>query len=582
MARPHALIALLLAGCGGEPPPPAPVAPEAPEAPAPVGSSGCAACHASEHEAWKGSHHALAEREAGPGDGWARELGGVRVIGVEPVVQALIPAADGRLQAHEEAFDPRDGTRFDIFTDGRQAGEWGHWTGGGNTWNGRCAACHDTQVAKGWDGKAYATEYAELGVGCEACHGDGDAHAAGGPAPANARMEDTCAACHARRAELTGEFQPGDAFLDHFVPVLLDDAAVFAADGRALDEAFEWNQIVASPMHTGGARCGDCHDPHSGALLHAGDTLCTRCHDDLGTKPHGDGACVDCHMPFNRLMARHDRRDHGFTRPGDTRFEAFEKARTGGGWAGLDLKVPDRGRRAAHVAALARYPDDADAREALRTAMADADPLVRAAAVNALIPADRTDADALETAAQDPVRAVRVGAQRALVQAGAPLSRAPDYQRYLDHNADDPTALAERGTVRVRAGDPGGLEDLATAAKLDPSSPDLVVIRAVGLSSAGRQSAAVSVLREGLARFPDHVELKATLGLALAAIGETTEAIAMLEAAVAAEPQRTRAWRNLALLYAGELRNDDARTAAEHAVALDPSDTELAEWIKTL
>ena len=36
-----------------------------------------------------------------------------------------------------------------MFTDDRQPGEWGHWTGGGLTWNGRCAACHDASDVTG-------------------------------------------------------------------------------------------------------------------------------------------------------------------------------------------------------------------------------------------------------------------------------------------------------------------------------------------------------------------------------------------------------------------------------------------------
>ncbi|MEZ4321261.1 MAG: cytochrome c3 family protein [Myxococcota bacterium] len=603
------MLAALILGCSTpEPPAPAP----APEAPV-TGSASCEPCHAEVFAAWRASHHALAERELGPDDTWARELGAVRLIGVEPVVQGLIPADGGRLQAHQEAWDPRDGTRFDIFGDGRQPGEWGHWTGGGMTWNGRCAACHTTFLAKRYDGTDYSTTYAELGVGCEACHGEASAHAQGGPPPENTRMDDTCASCHSRRAELTGAFRPGDAYLDHFAPSMLEDPRVFAADGRAIDEAFEWNQLVSSPMYTGGARCGDCHDPHSGRVLAEGNALCDRCHEKLGTATHGPsrpladparpfgtathgpsrpladparpfgtathgtGPCVDCHMPTNRLMARHDRRDHGFTRPDDDRFSGFERARTGGGIEGLALDVPDRGRRASHVAALGRYPDDPAAREALRHALSDADPLVRASAASALAPADPEDLRVLELAASDPVRAVRVGAQRSLVQAGWPVSRAADYRAYLDHNADDPSTRAEKGLIRVRSGDPRGLDDLAAATRLDPGNPDLVVLRAIGLSTAGREATAITELRAALDAHPDHVELRATLGLALAAT-DPAGAITSLEQVVAAEPDRFRAWRNLALLYAGQGRTDDAKHAAERALGIDPRDTELATW----
>src|SRR5690349_21407611 len=37
-------------------------------APADAGPAGCAGCHASQHAAWTGSNHALAERPVGPDD----------------------------------------------------------------------------------------------------------------------------------------------------------------------------------------------------------------------------------------------------------------------------------------------------------------------------------------------------------------------------------------------------------------------------------------------------------------------------------------------------------------------------------
>jgi len=562
--------ALLLWSCGTAP------APQTPSEPA--GSGSCEGCHPEQTAAWLGSHHQLAERPLGPGDAWARELGAVRLIGVEPVVQALIPASDGRIQAHQLAYDPRDGSRFDIFADGRQPGEWGHWTGGGMTWNSRCAACHTTGLLKNYDGERYRTTFADPGVGCAACHGEAGGHRSAADAPKNPRMDDTCASCHSRRSELTGAFVPGERYLDHFMPVWLDDPAVFSASGRALDEAFEWNQLMASPMYTGGARCTSCHDPHSGGLLRSGDALCAPCHPVV---EHGEG-CVDCHMPTNRLMARHDRRDHGFTWPDDRRYLAFERARTGQGWEGLDLSPPQPGRRAAHLSSLGLYPDDAAARAALRTALSDPDAGVRVAAANALLPVGAEDLRVLQALRDDPVRAVRVASQRALCQGGMPRSEAPDLRAYLDHNADDPNARAERGMLRLAESDPGGLADLAAATRLDPSNPALIATRAVGLSTAGRPSEALAVLQEGLKRFPEDLELRQSLGLGFAAISRNPEAIEALSAVVAADPTRGRVWRNLALLYSAEGQREPARQAAERAVALLPEDAEFAAWAARL
>ncbi|MCA9570973.1 MAG: hypothetical protein KC656_24200, partial [Myxococcales bacterium] len=149
-------------------------------------------------------------------------MGAIRVIGVHPLEQALVPG-DGRIQVYDPARDVRDGSRFSIFDDPRERGDWGHWTGAGMTWNARCGACHTTGFTKGLkpDG-SYASSFVAPGVTCEACHGDASAHAAGGPPPGNARMEDTCRACHTRRSAIDDRFRPGDLFLDHFVPETLD------------------------------------------------------------------------------------------------------------------------------------------------------------------------------------------------------------------------------------------------------------------------------------------------------------------------------------------------------------------------
>ena len=48
-----------------------------------------------------------------------------------------------------------------------------HWTGSGQNWNHMCADCHSTAVTKGFDASTntFNTQFAEVSVGCEACHG---------------------------------------------------------------------------------------------------------------------------------------------------------------------------------------------------------------------------------------------------------------------------------------------------------------------------------------------------------------------------------------------------------------------------
>jgi len=102
------------------------------------------------------------------------------------------------------------------------------------SWNAVCAACHNTRLRKHYlkETDSYQTTMVEMGVGCEACHGPLAGHnayqlkAVAGTRdhrkdPALERiarepMFSVCGSCHSRRAELTGDFRPGETFFDHF------------------------------------------------------------------------------------------------------------------------------------------------------------------------------------------------------------------------------------------------------------------------------------------------------------------------------------------------------------------------------
>ncbi len=59
-----------------------------------------------------------------------------------------------------------------------RAGDWLHWTSGGQNWNFTCAECHSTNLRKNFDAATgtYKTTWSELNVSCEACHGPGSNH----------------------------------------------------------------------------------------------------------------------------------------------------------------------------------------------------------------------------------------------------------------------------------------------------------------------------------------------------------------------------------------------------------------------
>ncbi len=364
-----------------------------------VGSSACAGCHAAEYTAWQGSQHAAAMQHATSAtvlgnfddatysfqdvtttfsrrgdkfiirtDGPAGELADFEVkytFGVAPLQQYLVELPGGRLQAVSVTWDSRTreqgGQRwFRQYPDEKidHADEL-HWTRRAQNWNYMCADCHSTQVRKGYDaaGDTFETKFAEISVGCEACHGPGAQHArwaeqkstatdngltvhfderkgvtwprdpAGKPVRSTPRATEreieVCAQCHSRRAQIAEEYVPGRPFLDHYQPSLLAPA-LYHADGQQQDEVFIWGSWLQSRMHAAGVTCSDCHDPHTQKLLAPGNAVCAQCHeparyDVIAHHRHEQASagaqCVNCHMPQNTYMVIDPRRDHSMRVP---------------------------------------------------------------------------------------------------------------------------------------------------------------------------------------------------------------------------------------------------------------------------
>ena len=338
-----------------------------------AGDAACRSCHAAAFDKWSTSHHGLAERPVRPqldqsafdpartfkhgtqttavqwlngaakvttlGFGGKVETYNVeRVIGHDPLRQFLVNGTGGRVHTLEATWDPHKAEWFNVYGDeDRKPGEWGHWTGRGMVWNTMCAGCHNTRVRKNYDASAdtFHTTMAQATVSCEACHGPMKAHAENPKAKiqnpkSKDQTLDTCAMCHARRTELTGDFKPGDNFFDHHYLAIPDHSDIFYPDGQIRDEDYEFSAFLGSRMHHAGVRCVDCHDPHTSKPILPGNSLCMRCHTAGGFpnapvilpathtfhQPESTGSqCVNCHMPQTVYMQRHSRHDHGFTIP---------------------------------------------------------------------------------------------------------------------------------------------------------------------------------------------------------------------------------------------------------------------------
>ena len=104
---------------------------------------------------------------------------------------------------------------------------------------------------------------------------------------------DNCGSCHARRSELTGDFKPGDDFLDEHELTIVDDSATYHADGQIRDEDYEYASFLGSRMHLRGVSCLDCHQPHSGKTLLPGNWLCLRRGRNRRSAGHNGRGVVD-------------------------------------------------------------------------------------------------------------------------------------------------------------------------------------------------------------------------------------------------------------------------------------------------
>jgi Flp pilus assembly protein TadD len=369
-----------------------------------IGASTCASCHREAFDAWRGSHHDLAMQVATAEtvvgdfndaeitthgitsrfmtrngaffvhtDGPDGEMGDFEVaytFGVEPLQQYLVPFPDGRIQALSLAWDNRPkaegGQRwFHLYPDSRidHEDEF-HWTGRQQNWNFMCADCHSTNFVKGYDIEAdrYASSWSEIDVGCEACHGPGQAHVEWAARDPSLRDSDlnrglsvllrdrdgvtwrmnadtgiaqrkqplqrntevgVCADCHSRRGTLTGGGHGDPEFLDHYSPAFLTESLYFP-DGQIEDEVYDWGSFLQSRMYAAGVSCSDCHEPHSLELRASGDAVCTQCHLPakfavMAHHGHSDSdatpACADCHMPERTYMVIDRRRDHSIRVP---------------------------------------------------------------------------------------------------------------------------------------------------------------------------------------------------------------------------------------------------------------------------
>lgn len=360
-----------------------------------VGSDGCRTCHPAQHETWHASYHrTMTQVATDPGAIVLAPFGGetLRTAGFTATFDGgdvphvrVVRDADGsvlldvdveltvgthRYQQYVARIDRGGGERERWrlpFAYHPEAERWLHLGGAflfpdltaGDSeayfrhlsrWNDNCVFCHNTEPNPGLqlDG-TFQTEVAELGIGCEACHGPAGGHRerqanplrrmlsaaddAGDPAITHPgrlapdRHSEVCGRCHGQRigkdlADVLAHgdrFVPGTPLSEVSRPILAEarlasdppDARPFAtrfwADGTPRLSAYEYQALLLSPCYDEGRglSCADCHTMHGetpAMQLRPGaetDAACVgRCHDpqpDHGG--HAGTTCQSCHMP---------------------------------------------------------------------------------------------------------------------------------------------------------------------------------------------------------------------------------------------------------------------------------------------
>jgi predicted CXXCH cytochrome family protein len=202
----------------------------------------------------------------------------------------------------------------------------------------------------------------EWNVGCERCHGPGEAHV-NRPARDNilnperfdyVHANDTCIQCHSQGQPLTNPiggkyydwpvgFEVGKNLADYWKledHKLGETTFTHFPDGTAHKNRMQGNDFVQSLMYARGVTCFSCHDPHGSENIamvrKTGNALCLDCHGpNTQAGPHAatieqhthhkagspGSECAACHMPkiADTISDQHVRsHTFHFVTPGDT------------------------------------------------------------------------------------------------------------------------------------------------------------------------------------------------------------------------------------------------------------------------
>jgi Cytochrome c554 and c-prime len=202
----------------------------------------------------------------------------------------------------------------------------------------QCVGCHSGKARPiaATPGMYGTPAFDELAVGCENCHGPGEAHVQSwmtGKAPVFSKesgdknivnparlsgwlADNICMKCHQgadvrvnRPGKVEQDFRPGMEFGSITSVFKIPVASTSAAGSKVLEHYYEMTLSKCYRASAGGLHCISCHDPHvqpAGAeAAKFFKSRCLTCHADQNCKAASEKRaattppdnCISCHMP---------------------------------------------------------------------------------------------------------------------------------------------------------------------------------------------------------------------------------------------------------------------------------------------
>jgi tetratricopeptide (TPR) repeat protein len=451
------------------------------------------------------------------------------------------------------------------------------------------------------------------------------------------QRSDACAACHAKLSSITPGFRVGDRFFDHFNLVTFESAD-FYPDGRDLGENYTYTSWMMSPCaKSGQLDCLHCHTSSGRYRFAKGDpnAACLPCHAErvknatAHTHHQEDSAgnrCVSCHMPMTEY-ARMRRSDHSMRPPTPAATQSYKSPNAcndchkdkDAHWADTQVRqwhaddyqvavmaqaalidaghkrdwsklpemlayIQDPNHNTIFAASLIRLLGQCpDSRKftAMRAALKDTSPLVRANAVDILAGhLDLSTALALVPYTKDESKLVRLRAAAALsavppsaLDEATSAAIQPATQEYiasLSIRQDDFAQHLNMGNFYANRGDlQKAVDEYEKAALQRPQFAPPLVNAAVAYSQLGDMSKAEATLRQAIAAEPAQPAAHFNLGLLLAETGHPGEAQKELRKTLELDPANAAADYDLAVLV-GKDNPKEALALCKKAAELNP------------